>query len=124
MLSKKSVALLKGVHPDLIAVAGLAHELATNKGLGFAITEGLRTAERQKLLVAKGASKTMRSRHLTGDAFDFVPLVAGEVNWKWPAFWPIVELMERAADKLGVKIEAGARWTTFPDGPHIQRPWP
>lgn len=120
MLDKTSISRLKGVHDDLVQVAKHAHQLATEKGLDFRITEGLRTMERQKQLVAAGASKIMTSRHLTGHAFDFVPIVAGKVNWKWPAFWPLVPLFERAAYELGVEIQCGARWKDFPDGPHVE----
>lgn len=123
MLDKKSLKLLDGVHTDLVSVAKLAHDMAVSKKLEFRITEGLRTVERQKELFAKGASSTMRSRHLTGDAFDFVPIIGGEPCWKWPAFWPLVDLFESAAAKLGIDIECGARWLKFPDGPHVQRPW-
>ena len=123
MLTEKSLKNLEGVHPDLVKVAKRAAELALQAGLEFQITEGLRSVERQKELVRKHASSTMRSRHLTGDAFDFVPVVDGEFCWKWPAFWPLVEIMEKAAGQCGVEIECGARWTRFPDGPHVQRPW-
>ena len=122
MLSAKSLEHLEGVHPDLVKVAKRAAELAAQAGLEFQITEGLRSVARQKELVAAHASKTMRSRHLTGDAFDFVPVV-GDICWKWPAFWPIVKLIEQAAGQCGIEVECGARWHDFPDGPHVQRPW-
>lgn len=122
-LSERSLKNLSGVHQDLVKVAQRASDMADAAGLAFQITEGLRTEARQRQLVAAGASTTMKSRHLTGDAFDFVPYVAGEPSWKWPAFWPIVELIEKAAKELGVAIECGARWRRFPDGPHVQRPW-
>ena len=120
MLDKKSIVLLAGVHADLVDVVKRAHEIATTRKLEFRITEGLRTLARQKQLVASGASRTMASRHLTGHAVDFVPIVAGEVCWKWPAFWPIVECFEVAGTETGVEIECGARWVKFPDGPHVQ----
>jgi hypothetical protein len=123
MLDDKSLKKLEGVHEDLVKVAKRAHDLCAKDGLDFAVTEGLRTIARQRQLVAAGASKTMNSRHLTGDAFDFVPLVGGEPNWKWPAFWPVVEHIEAAAKELGIVVECGARWKKFPDGPHVQRPW-
>jgi len=122
-LSERSLKNLIGVHEDLVKVAHRAHEMAVDAGLDFTITEGVRALARQRQLVASGASTTMKSRHLTGDAFDFVPMVGGEPNWKWPAFWPIVELIEKAAKELGVAIECGARWRRFADGPHVQRPW-
>lgn len=120
MLDKTSLARLKGVHDDLVQVAKHAHQLATEKGLDFRITEGLRTIETQREYVRRGASRTMNSRHLTGHAFDFVPIVDGKPNFKWPAFWPLVPLFERAAYELGVEIQCGARWTKFPDGPHVE----
>lgn len=123
MLNERSLKNLTGVHEDLVKVVQRAHELAVEAGLDFIITEGVRSLARQRQLVASGASTTMKSRHLTGDAFDFVPVVGGEPNWKWPAFWPIVELIEKAAAELGIKVEMGARWRKFPDGPHVQRPW-
>lgn len=123
MLGEQSLKKLDGVHQDLIKVVERADELCDAASLAFLVTEGVRTLARQRQLVAAGASTTMKSRHLTGDAFDFVPLVGGEPTWKWPAFWPIVEIMEKAAAELGIAIECGARWRKFPDGPHVQRPW-
>lgn len=120
MLDATSIKRLAGVHHDLVQVATRAHEMAVAKKLDFKITEGLRTLARQKELVASGASKTMDSRHLTGHAFDFVPVVGGIITWKWPAFWPLVSIFEAAAHELGVEIRPGARWTDFPDGPHIE----
>jgi peptidoglycan L-alanyl-D-glutamate endopeptidase CwlK len=122
-LNEKSTERLAGVHEDLVKVVHKAVELATEAGLEFQITEGVRSLARQRQLVAAGASTTMKSRHLTGDAFDFVPVVSGEVSWKWPAFWPLVEIFEKAAKELDIRIECGARWRKFPDGPHVQRPW-
>lgn len=119
-LNERSEKALTGVKPELIKVARRAHELCAEVGLDFIVTEGLRTEARQRQLVAAGASMTMNSRHLTGDAFDFVPVVSGQISWKWPAFMPIVAKIEQAAAELGVEIECGARWRKFPDGPHVQ----
>lgn len=120
MLGDTSIKKLEGVHPDLIKVVERADELCQEAGLSFQVTEGLRTIKRQRELFAAGASKTMKSRHITGHAIDFVPIVSGQVSWKWPAFWPIVEMFEAAGKELGVEIEMGARWRKFPDGPHAQ----
>jgi peptidoglycan L-alanyl-D-glutamate endopeptidase CwlK len=120
MLDSASSRKMKGVLQPLVNVVNRAHRLARAKGLDFRVTEGLRSRERQVQLMVAGASTTMNSRHLTGHAIDFVPLVAGEPNWKWPAFWPLVECFEQAATELGVMINCGARWKTFPDGPHVE----
>ncbi len=117
MLNTRSLNALKGVHPDLVRVVKRAAELSPTP---FIVTEGLRTLARHKELVAKGASKTMRSRHLTGHAIDFVPVVGGKVTWKWPAFKPVADAFKQAAQELGIQIEWGGDFRTFKDGPHIQ----
>lgn len=86
----------------------------------FVITEGLRTRKRQEQLVAAGASKTMNSRHLTGHAIDFAPIVAGKVRWDWPLFPPIAKAFKDAAAEHGVQLVWGGDWRTFRDGPHIE----
>jgi peptidoglycan L-alanyl-D-glutamate endopeptidase CwlK len=117
MLNTRSLNALKGVHPDLVRVVKRAAELSPTP---FIVTEGLRTLARQKELVAKGASKTMRSRHLTGHAIDFVPVVGGKVTWKWPAFKPVADAFKQAARELKVPIVWGGDFRTFKDGPHIE----
>ena len=117
MLNTRSLTALKGVHADLVRVVKRAVELSPTP---FIVTEGLRTLARQKELVAKGASKTMRSRHLTGHAIDFVPVVGGKITWKWPAFRPVADAFKQAARELKVPIVWGGDWRTFKDGPHIE----
>lgn len=116
-LSKNSLKNLEGVRADLIRVAKRADELTD---LAFIITEGLRTRERQEWLFARKLTRTMNSRHLTGHAIDFAPLIEGEVSWKWPAFIPIAKAFKAAAKELAIEIEWGGDWKSFPDGPHIQ----
>ena len=70
--SPRSLKNLAGIHPDLRRVLDRALKDST---IDFVVIEGLRTKERQKQLVAAGASKTMNSRHLTGHAVDICPLL-------------------------------------------------
>lgn len=116
-LDERSERNLSGVHEDLAKVVRRAAELADTP---FIVTEGLRTMKRQRELVAAGASKTLRSRHLTGHAIDFAPLIGGEVTWKWPPFALVAVAFKRAAAELGVPIAWGGDWRTFKDGPHIE----
>ena len=116
-LSARSLSKLEGVHPDLVKVVKLAIELTD---VDFGVTEGLRTIERQRELVAKGASKTMNSRHITGHAVDLVAYVGREVRWDWPLFHKIAAAMKQAANALGVPITWGGDWKSFPDGPHFE----
>lgn len=124
-LSERSTKALVGVHPDLIKVVVLAHDLCLQNGLNFIITEGCRTLAKQREYVAAGASQTLKSRHIPGadgfgKAVDFAPLVAGDVSWKWPAFHPIADAFKTAAKTLNTPIEWGGDWKNFKDGPHIQ----
>lgn len=119
-LSNKSLDRLKGVHPDLVKVVKRAIELTE---IDFSVGEGLRTIERQKELVAKGASQTMKSRHLTGHAVDLYAIVDGTVSWEWKYYSKISESVLKAAKELGVDVEWGGNWKTIKDGPHFQLTW-
>ncbi len=116
-LSRRSLDMLKGVHPDLVAVVKRAIELTS---VDFVVTEGLRTLARQKKLVAEGASKTMNSRHLTGHAVDLAPWLGGTVRWDWPLFYKLADAMKQAAAELKVPLVWGGDWRTFKDGPHFE----
>ena len=125
-LNERSKKALVGVHPELIKVVELAHDHALQNGLDFTVVEGCRTIATQRKYVARGASKTMASRHIPGadgfgKAIDFVPLLeGGEITWKWPAFRPIADCFKIAAQTLGVDIVWGGDWRSFQDGPHIE----
>lgn len=106
----RSLQRLSGVHPDLVAVCNRALEISE---VDIVVLEGLRSRERQKELVAKGASKTMNSRHLTGHAVDLAPW---PISWEREDFIPIVEAMSKAAEELGVAIVHGHDWGW--DSPH------
>jgi peptidoglycan L-alanyl-D-glutamate endopeptidase CwlK len=118
--SQRSYDRMLGVRPELIAVATRALLLYP---VDFGITEGIRTAARQRELVTKGASQTMNSRHLTGHAIDLGAYVGAEVRWDWPLYEEIARAMKLAAMDLKVPIEWGGDWTSFRDGPHYQLPW-
>ena len=116
-LDERSLKKLEGVHEDLVRVVMRAADLSE---VDFIVTEGLRSMKRQRALVAAGASKTLKSRHLTGHAIDFAPVVNGEVTWKWPPFFLIADGFKQAARELGVAIVWGGDWLRFKDGPHIE----
>ena len=119
-LSQKSLSRLVGVHPKLIEVVQRA---ITFSPVDFAVLEGVRTLERQKALVAAGASQTMKSRHLTGHAVDLGAIVDGQVRWDWALYDQVAAAMKAASRQLGTPIEWGGDWITFKDGPHFQLPW-
>jgi len=116
-LSKRSLKSLEGVHPDLVAVVKEAITLTT---VDFVVIEGRRTLARQKELVAKGASWTMNSRHLTGHAVDLAAWL-GTIRWEAPLYDEIHAAMQAAGKGLGVPIEWGGLWKSR-DCPHFQLP--
>jgi peptidoglycan L-alanyl-D-glutamate endopeptidase CwlK len=119
-LDDRSLKRLAGVHPDLIKVINRAAEITT---VPFVVTEGLRSVQRQQQLVAAGASKTMKSRHLDGHAVDLACTVNGKVRWDWPLYDNLAHIVKQASQDVGVPIEWGGDWTSFKDGPHYQLPW-
>lgn len=116
-LSTRSRARLVGVHPALTAVVEAA---ILRSPVDFMITEGLRTATRQAALVKAGASRTLRSRHLTGHAVDVVALVDGQVRWDWPLYGKIAQAFKAAAADLKTPLIWGGDWKTLRDGPHFE----
>lgn len=110
---------MQGVHPDLVRVVERAIELSD---IDFTVLEGLRTPERQAELVKAGASKTLRSRHITGHAVDLAAMVDGEVVWNTAPYFKIEEAMVTAAHELGIPLEWGGDWKTFKDYVHWQLP--
>lgn len=122
-LSTSSIAKLRGVHPDLVRVVNRCAADWKDAETGFIVTCGLRTLAEQKVLVAKGASKTLRSRHLTGHAVDLAVTIDGKVRWDWPLYARLSKVMKAAANKEKVLLDWGGDWASFKDGPHYQLPW-
>lgn len=109
-LSSRSLSRLNGVHPDMVAVVKRAIELTD---VDFGVTEGLRTKDRQRELVASGASKTMNSRHLTGHAVDVVAYLGPEVRWDMGLYYKIAAAFREAAKELNVPVVWGGCWQTI-----------
>ena len=113
-LSKRSQDNLVGVRAELAAV--VRHAITLTK-VDFAVTEGVRTQIRQRELVAKGASRTMDSKHLTGEAVDLVAFLGGRVSWELALYDEIATAMRAAALQKNVGIRWGAAWN-IPDIRH------
>lgn len=122
-LNTASESRLRGVHPDLVRVVRRCAADWADPETGFIVTCGLRTVKEQRLLYEKGATRTMRSRHLSGHAVDLAVSVQGQVRWDWPLYAKLAKAMKAAAKAEKVPLEWGGDWTTFKDGPHFQLPW-
>lgn len=119
MISDRCRKRMAGVQPDLVRVIERA---AKDPDASFIVTEGLRTVERQKELVAAGRSKTMNSRHITGHAVDLAVIKDGKAVWDANSYRALAVIVKRAAKEEGVRIEWGGDWKGFFDGPHFQLP--
>jgi peptidoglycan L-alanyl-D-glutamate endopeptidase CwlK len=121
-MDDRSEARMTGVDVRLVAVVRRAYEIldAVDDGLSFVVTEGLRSIARQEQLVKAGASQTMKSRHLIGQAVDLAATVNGDIRWDWPLYTKLADAMKQAAKEQGVVITWGGSWTTLRDGPHFQ----
>jgi peptidoglycan LD-endopeptidase CwlK len=61
---------------------------------------GIRTMEEQRILVEKGASQTMRSKHLEGKAVDLMAYIGdGRASWELNLYDDIADAMKEAATR-------------------------
>lgn len=143
-LSNRSLSALKGVHPDLQKVVKRAILFT---GQDFLVVQGVRTKEQMWENYGKGrtvaqctvkgvpaiyakpslakvtwlSNPLMSNHRVHADGFGHaVDLCPYPVDWNdLTKFAKIVDAMKRAALMEGVRITAGADWST-PDRPHFE----
>ena len=108
-LSRRSLDRLEGIDDGLQAVVKMAITLTKTD---FGVVQGMRTIEQQKELVAKGASQTMKSKHLEGKAFDIMAFINGRASWELSVYDDLADAIKEAAIQLNVPICWGAAWAT------------
>ena len=106
-LSKGSLSKLSTVKEELWNVVSDAIKLTK---VDFGVICGIRSEEEQKELLAKGATQTMRSKHLTGDAVDLMAYCGSRGSWELNLYDEIADAMKEAAIKNNVTIRWGAAW--------------
>lgn len=94
------------------------HAFLVENEINILVYHTIRTIEQQREYYNSGASQTMRSYHLVGQALDFVP-----TNDKGETLWndygkPEIKKAIAYAKSLG--FEWGGEWKTFVDKPHLQ----
>lgn len=125
--------MLQGVHPDLILVASRA---LLYSDVDFAVTEGVRSLERQRALLDKGFSRTLKSKHLVqpdGFAYAIDVMASGDLNkdgttdaqdrsivWNREFYGTIAAAFYKAAKELEIVVRWGGNFKTFYDGPHFE----
>lgn len=106
-LSNRSLSRLEGVDDAMRAVTELAIQYTT---VDYGVTCGLRTVEEQRELVEAGASQTMNSRHIPGQAVDVVAYIGPRISWELNLYDNIADAFKLAAQELGTGIRWGAAW--------------
>lgn len=105
-LGKRSKDRLLGVDPRMVAVVEKAITISEQD---FSVICGLRTVQEQEALVAKGASQTMKSKHLEGLAVDLMAYIDGG-RWELNLYDEIADAIRKAAVELEVNVRWGAAW--------------
>jgi len=105
---RKSKERLKGVDARLVNVL---NELI--KIMDVTIIEGLRSEERQKELLAKGATKVKYSKHMEGKAVDLAPY---PIDWEnRDGFHYMGGMIRGIGKQLGINIRWGGDWDSDGD---------
>lgn len=118
--SQRSIRNLD-VDKRLLKVAVRALEISE---VDFIVVDGGRTIEEQRHYVKTGKSKTMKSRHLQGYAFDYIALdpKTKKGSYALPLMKKVADACKAAGDELLGKghVEWGGDWKGWKDTPHIQ----
>lgn len=128
LFGQRSIDNLLHVRPELVLVVsrGLLYS-----SVDFAVIEGRRSLERQRMLVQAGKSMTMHSKHLSGRAIDVMAvgdldrdgdIDAQDKSIAWNRAWykQIANAMAQAGAELGIAVKWGGDFKTFFDGPHFE----
>lgn len=125
-LSAKSRERIKDINPVL---KNIIEEGIKNSPYDFGIPKdgGFRTKERQAELYAQGRTKpgkkvtwTLKSYHMTGNAFDIYAYVDGKASWDLKYLEPIARHLQKIAlENYNIQLDWGQDlWGK--DGAHFQ----
>ena len=106
-LSQRSLDRMEGVDTRLVAVAKAA---IGHTKTDFGVICGLRTIGEQRELVAKGASKTMKSKHIEGRALDLMAYIGSRGSWELNLYDDLADAVKQGAIDVGVPVRWGAAW--------------
>ena len=109
-LSKTSLGRIEGINEELHALV-CASIQNTPYDFGIPPLGGLRTIEDQRKLVEAGASKTMKSKHIEGNAFDFMVYLGSRVCWELKFYDDVGDAIVMTAKDMGIKqLKWGGAW--------------
>ncbi|EAC5035937.1 M15 family peptidase [Listeria monocytogenes] len=113
----RSLANVNKLADNTKAAARKLLDWSENNGIEVLIYETIRTKEQQAANVASGASQTMRSYHLVGQALDFVMAKSKTVDW---GAYRSDKGKKFVAKAKSLGFEWGGDWSGFVDNPHLQ----
>ncbi|HGI6563343.1 TPA: DUF5776 domain-containing protein [Listeria monocytogenes] len=113
----RSLANVNKLADNTKAAARKLLDWSESNGIEVLIYETIRTKEQQAANVASGASQTMRSYHLVGQALDFVMAKGKTVNW---GGYRSANAKKFIAKAKALGFTWGGDWDGFVDNPHLQ----
>lgn len=103
---------------DHTKVAALKwHSFLEDNKIDVLVYETIRSVETQRANVRKGASQTMKSYHIVGQALDFVMIHDGKADWSG---YNKADAKKAIAEAKRLGFTWGGDWKSFIDSPHLQ----
>ncbi|MBC2369387.1 M15 family peptidase [Listeria booriae] len=115
--SERSWGNIAKLANDTKAKATALFKYAEDNNIEVLIYETIRTKAQQEANVKSGASQTMKSYHLVGQALDFVPTKGASTIWDG---YERADIKKFIAKAKALGFEWGGDWTSFVDKPHLQ----
>lgn len=126
---KRNRATLNELAPNTKRLALKWYEYLIKNGIEILVYDARRTEAEQRANVNSGASQTMRSYHLVGQALDFVPAdKKGKVYWSGANGYGRADIKKAIKEAQSLGFTWGGDWDsdgdqrdeTFIDSPHLQ----
>jgi len=115
---KRNRAALAELAPNTKKAALQWYDYLVKNGIEVLIYDARRTQAEQQANVNSGASQTMYSYHLVGQALDFVPATAkGGVEW---GGYGRADIKKAVVEAKRLGFTWGGDWSSFVDKPHLQ----
>ncbi len=126
---KRNRATLNELAPNTKRLALKWYEYLMKNDIEILVYDARRTEAEQRANVNSGASQTMRSYHLVGQAIDFVPAdKKGKVYWSGANAYGRADIKKAIKEAQRLGFTWGGDWDsdgdqrdeTFIDSPHLQ----
>ena len=106
-LGNRSKEKLEGIDERMASIVRYAISVTKQD---FSVICGMRTRQEQEVLFKKGASKTMKSKHLEGNAVDLMAWIDGG-RWELKLYDEIADAMAEGARAIDTAVKWGAAWS-------------